>query len=282
MATGNLIFYHNKKDVIEAVSHPATIAERTRCRRQLDHSLPTPEDLKERHIRHERMPLEEESKPLYLTPYEATIENTNNQRLVNWYPKLEADDDHYSCASFLTWYLREYFLSYNLPKGDLIPSGSRYRGLELLGFGMLSTVSGSPEESWQVETAWDTRQRGHPHMKVLIASGVCPDDKLSKAEVAVIHDVMHRRLRTMHLCNHKVSPVLLFSVVPMNHIRVIEAFYDGKELVVRSTKNHDIEHRDLDLIIRLSRWWVGYPSQKDTRGFAPAALEEILAARGLV
>lgn len=68
----------------------------------------------------------------------------------------------------------------------------------------------------------------------------------------------------------------------MNHIRVIGAFYDGKELVVRSTKNHDIEHRDLDLIIRLSRWWVGYPNQKDTEGFVPAAPEEILAARGLV
>lgn len=48
-------------------------------------------------------------------------------------------------------------------------------------------------------------------MKVLMASGVCPDDKLSKAEIAVIHDVMHRRLRTMHLCNHNVAPVSALS-----------------------------------------------------------------------
>lgn len=82
--------------------------------------------------------------------------------------------------------------------------------------------------------------------------------------------------------SYMLFQVLLFSVVPMNHIRVIEAFYDGQELVVRSTKNYDIQHRDLDLLIRLSRWWVRYPSQKDTSGFVPVSLEEILAARGLV
>lgn len=142
MATGKLIFHHNKKDIIESVSDPATIAERTQRRKrlddiqapanELDHPLLPPKDLEECYIRHERMsleeePLEEESKPLYFTPCKASIEDTNNQRLVNWYPKLEADDDHYSRASFLTWYLREYFLSYNLPKEGLIPSGSRYR-----------------------------------------------------------------------------------------------------------------------------------------------------------
>lgn len=63
----------------------------------------------------------------------------------------------------------------------------------------------------------------------------------------------------------------------MNHIRVIEAIHDGKELVVRSTESYDIKHRNLDLLIRLS----GYPSEEnDAKGFVPT--KDILAAIGLV
>lgn len=56
----------------------------------------------------------------------------------------------------------------------------------------------------------------------------------------------------------------------MNHIRVLEAFQDGEELVVRSIKNYDIGSRNLDTLLLLSRWWLGYPSDKlDTRGYVP-------------
>lgn len=191
MTTGKLIFHHNKKDSIESVSDPATIAERTqRCKQlddaqalvnDLDYPILTPKDMEKCHIWHERIsleeePLEEQSKPLYFTPCESPSEDTNNQRLLNWYPKLEADDNHYSHASFLTWYLRECFLSHNLSKGNpSLQAHANKSSLFLLWinpcrvlyshpfsfvefwFSMLSTVSGSQEESWQVEAAWDTR-----------------------------------------------------------------------------------------------------------------------------
>lgn len=87
-----------------------------------------------------------------------------------------------------------------------------------------------------------------------MTSAACPGDSLFRGEISVILDVMHKRLKTMSFCNHDIAPILLFSVVPMNHIRVIEAFYDGEELLVRRTQNYDIQHRNLDLLIRLSRW----------------------------
>lgn len=60
MTTGKLIFHHNKKDSIESVSDPATIAERTqRCKQlddaqalvnDLDYPILTPKDMEKCHI----------------------------------------------------------------------------------------------------------------------------------------------------------------------------------------------------------------------------------------
>lgn len=56
----------------------------------------------------------------------------------------------------------------------------------------------------------------------------------------------------------------------MSHVRVLEAFQDGEELVVRSSKNYDIGSRNLDTLLLLSRWWLGHPNDKlDIRGYVP-------------
>ncbi|ODM15552.1 hypothetical protein SI65_09155 [Aspergillus cristatus] len=56
----------------------------------------------------------------------------------------------------------------------------------------------------------------------------------------------------------------------MNHVRILEAFHDGNELVVRSTQNYDLEHRNLDTLLLLSRWWLGHSNkEKDTNGYVP-------------
>ncbi|ODM15551.1 hypothetical protein SI65_09154 [Aspergillus cristatus] len=137
MASSKPVYYHNnKKGKIETISDTATIDERARRRNQLadiktfldqlDHYLLTPEDLTGCHIRHERMSLEEDPKPLYFTPYEGPIEETENDVLLGYYAKCEPDDDHYTRAYCFMWYLREWFNSSNLPDREHFLPGARY------------------------------------------------------------------------------------------------------------------------------------------------------------
>lgn len=58
--------------------------------------------------------------------------------------------------------------------------------------------------------------------------------------------------------------VLLFSVVGMHHVRVLEAYFDGKELVVGATGLYDLEQRNHELLIQLSRWWLGHAGDRST------------------
>ncbi|BCR85952.1 uncharacterized protein ACHE_21410S [Aspergillus chevalieri] len=100
-------YYKNKKGKIETISDTANTDERARRRNQLadiktfldqlNHYLLTPEDLMGCQ-RHERMSLEEDPKPLYFTPYEGPIEETENDVLLGYYAKCEPDDGHYTRA----------------------------------------------------------------------------------------------------------------------------------------------------------------------------------------
>lgn len=107
-----------------------------------------------------------------------------------------------------------------------------------------------------------------------------PGDSIFHSELLAIIDAMHKHLKIMSLCNHAIAPVsvylslkkmadgrslqaFLFSVMPTNHIRVIEVFYDG--LVACSTKNYGIRHRDLDLYLYVTMV-VGISESEGHRG----------------
>lgn len=60
------------------------------------------------------------------------------------------------------------------------------------------------------------------------------------------------------------SQVLLFSVVGLHHVRVLEAFFQDEELVVRTTGLYDLGKQDDELLMRLSRWWLGHASGRST------------------
>jgi hypothetical protein len=51
----------------------------------------------------------------------------------------------------------------------------------------------------------------------------------------------------------------------MHHLRVLEAYFDGEELFVRTTKLYDMEKQIHDVLLRLSRWWLGHASDKPTQ-----------------
>ena len=116
-------------------------------------------------------------------------------------------------------------------------------------------------------------------------SGIIGDNKLFRGELLAIIDVMLGRLNTMSLRSHIIAPVgvslkecpaketwiltssqiLLFSVVGMHHIQVLEAYFNGKELVVRTARLYDLGQANQELLILLLRWWLGHASNRSTQ-----------------
>lgn len=131
-----ILVYHDKTHSMYIITNHPTVIERRHRRERLegiresvnrfDHHLFSPTDLKECCIQHERMPLESEPKPLYFTPYEASILDTDYEVLLDWYPELEQPNPE-SRANDLVWYIREYLKHCKLPEDEMSPPGSVYQ-----------------------------------------------------------------------------------------------------------------------------------------------------------
>ncbi|OJD16610.1 hypothetical protein AJ78_03250 [Emergomyces pasteurianus Ep9510] len=218
-------------------------------------------DLKHLGIQQPQMSMSLEEEPLFFRLYNALIQPPEIDTLTDYYP--EFDESPFRNAENLGWYLNQYF---QLPNEDLNPPGSTYVDFGSFKFGKLVDISKEPR--WQVQAAWNMAHSTVPHMKVLMYSGIIGNkNELFREELLVIIDVMYRRLNTKSLRLHIIAPVLLFSVVGMHHIRVLEAYFNGEELVVRATELYDLEHRNHKLLIQLSKWWLGHASDMSTQEY---------------
>ncbi|OJD23817.1 hypothetical protein ACJ73_04830 [Blastomyces percursus] len=210
------------------------------------------------------MSISPEKEPLFFRPYNAPIQPPEMDTLTDYYP--EFDESPFRNAEYLGWYLNQYFQNCTLPEKDLNPPGSFYVDFGSFKFGKLMDVSKEPR--WQVQAAWNIAHATVPHMKVLMYSGIIGnEDELFRGELLEIIDVMCRRLNTKSLRPHIIAPVLLFSVVGIHHIRVVEAYSNGKELVVRATGLYNLKHRNHKLLIQLSKWWLSHASDKSTQEY---------------
>ncbi|KAK2768593.1 hypothetical protein FQN54_000449 [Arachnomyces sp. PD_36] len=219
-------------------------------------------DLERLGIRRSSMSLEEKQTPLFFKPYTAPVLPPDIDTLTGYYPKFYEDDPQYN-AGALIWYLNQYFQKCILPEEDSNPPGSFYTNFGDFNFGQLLDTSNRPH--WQVEAAWNMPRVAAPHMKVLMRSNITGNEnELFRGELVAVADVMRGRLHTKSLRPHMIAPVLLFSVVGMHHVRVLEAFFDGKELEVRTTGLYDLGQKNEELLIHLSRWWLGHASDKST------------------
>ncbi|KAL3480457.1 hypothetical protein BJX99DRAFT_254448 [Aspergillus californicus] len=72
------------------------------------------------------------------------------------------------------------------------------------------------------------------HSEITIAPG-----QLSRGEITVIARVMFGRLRTRKTRPHTIIPFL-----DPNYVRLIEAHFNGHQLVVRTTPLYDIAESD--------------------------------------
>ncbi|RAK98450.1 uncharacterized protein BO80DRAFT_387289 [Aspergillus ibericus CBS 121593] len=98
-----------------------------------------------------------------------------------------------------------------------------------------------------------------PHIKCIMHNDLeVDDDHLLRGEVLTIVRIMLGQLKQKVYVNDMVAPVLLFSL-NRRHPRVIEAYFDGYELVIRYTKAYDFTFMNAAGFKIFAQWWVGNP-----------------------
>ncbi|KAL3461974.1 hypothetical protein BJX64DRAFT_260059 [Aspergillus heterothallicus] len=225
-------------------------------------------DLKTLGVQYEEINLFTKQPFLFFSKYPGTIKVPELDNVKGVYPPMsqmsQTEEAPFLNTIELAWHMNRFFNHCIVPDKNNVPPGTQYACYGDFNFGSLS--SSSMDYRWQVRSAWNMRERGLPHMVVLMYTGVTTGDQLLRSELTAIIDIMHGRLRTTSTRPHTVAPVLMFSVVGLHHIRVIEAFYDGaaKKLVVRVSKRQSIDKPYDDFYLYLTHYWLGHASSRST------------------
>ncbi|KAL4801832.1 hypothetical protein BDV18DRAFT_164644 [Aspergillus unguis] len=203
-------------------------------------------DLDKLGIRRELMTLSEHGGPYFFAVYQAPVCKPDPD-IVDGY--LRFDGELLDNARILAWFLSEYFNHCELPERDSHPRGVAYSDYGNFNFGDLIDLT--HDAQWEVRTTWHMPDSGAPHMVVVMFSEMAASEELFHGEIKTAIRVM--RADPVVLCNRE------------HHLRVIEAYHDGQELVLRTTPLLDMARRDEDLLRILTKWCLGGPSQQSTK-----------------
>ncbi|QMW36679.1 hypothetical protein G4B84_012208, partial [Aspergillus flavus NRRL3357] len=98
-----------------------------------------------------------------------------------------------------------------------------------------------------------------PHIKRIMHNDLGVDDShLLRGEVLTVIRIMLGQLKQNVFVSEMVAPVLLFSL-NRRHPRVIEAYFDGLELLVRRTKPYDFTFLNAAGFKTFAQWLLGNP-----------------------
>jgi hypothetical protein len=67
-----------------------------------------------------------------------------------------------------------------------------------------------------------------------------------------------RHARAGALLTEIMNQVMIYSITAPKHIRVLEAYFNDKNLIVRQTKVYDMRQHNRARIDLLIRWWMGF------------------------
>ncbi|RAH47561.1 uncharacterized protein BO95DRAFT_472253 [Aspergillus brunneoviolaceus CBS 621.78] len=84
------------------------------------------------------------------------------------------------------------------------------------------------------------------------------DNHLLCGEVLTVIRIMLGQLKQKMFVNDMVAPVLLFSL-NQRHPRVMEAYFDGQELLIRRTKSYDFRFLNIAGFKTFTQWFLGDP-----------------------
>ncbi|PYH95508.1 hypothetical protein BO71DRAFT_473945 [Aspergillus ellipticus CBS 707.79] len=98
-----------------------------------------------------------------------------------------------------------------------------------------------------------------PHIKCIMHNDIdVDDDHLLRGEILTVIRIMLGQLKQKVFVNDMVAPVLLLSL-NRRHPRVIEAYFDGKELLIRHTKPYDFTVLNAAGFKTFAQWFLGNP-----------------------
>ncbi|KAL4947887.1 hypothetical protein BDW69DRAFT_177536 [Aspergillus filifer] len=221
-----------------------------------------PADLKQVGIQQLPMTLEEGDGPQFFAQYTSVIEPPERSDSEG---DIWLDQEPYYNARSLAFLVNEFFCHCILPNEEAFPPGVQYSDWGNFGFGDL--VDMTRGSRWQLKSAYHMPKSGAPHIVALMFNEMASakEAALFHGEIKTAIRIMHRRLNTSVLRPNVIAPVLLFSAIGEHHLRVIEAYHDSEQLVMRTTPLFDLSKPDDSFLIKLTRWCLGGASSKSTK-----------------
>ncbi|KAL4965331.1 uncharacterized protein BDV14DRAFT_200031 [Aspergillus stella-maris] len=220
-------------------------------------------DLAKLRIHREEINLDNIEPFQFFSKYSAAIQSPEIDTVRSNYPRMSRSDEAaYLNSRNLAYHMNRFFQKCLLPNKAKVPTSTSY-GVDF-NFGSLCDTS--IEYEWAVLSAWNMRTPGLPHMVALMFTGITAANELLRSELTAIIRIMHGRLRSSKTRPHTIAPVLMFSIAGKHHIRVIEAFYDGKtrQLIVRTSRLCSIAKPCDKFYLELCKWWLGHASEEST------------------
>ncbi|KAJ5783419.1 uncharacterized protein N7518_009096 [Penicillium psychrosexuale] len=107
-----------------------------------------------------------------------------------------------------------------------------------------SSPSLGPSPAFGALTMIDSPGKEYPHFKAVIYTDMEADNETYfRSEVLISLRLMLAQLRKARLLHHRIAPVLLISLTG-KYVRVLESYFDGKLLQMRSTCLYKFSDRD--------------------------------------
>ncbi|CDM36473.1 unnamed protein product [Penicillium roqueforti FM164] len=227
-------------------------------------------ELKKWNIRFSSMTLDQNSdlKPRFFAP-KPNLPLPNDEILDEAAEPDSGDDDYYAAAYGMNTFLDSYAFSqvglWNDGPWRSMDCGrySTYKSLWFYG-----TPSLGPSPAFGALTMIDSSGKEYPHFKAVIYTDMEADDKTCfRSEVLISLRLMLAQLRKVRLMHHKIAPVLLISLTG-KYVRVLESYFDGELLQIRSTCLYKFSDRDSisTLYMMLAGYMLG-PPIGDTSSF---------------
>ncbi|KAJ9199471.1 hypothetical protein C8Q69DRAFT_441138 [Paecilomyces variotii] len=113
---------------------------------------------------------------------------------------------------------------------------------------------------WYVESVYCHNSK-YPHVKAtMISDHEGNDGTLFRGELLALIRLIRGRLATKSVAHYSNYPVLLFSMMGVQHVRILQAYMDSSTLVIQKSKLYDCRHKNSGLLDFLIAWFLSSPT----------------------
>ncbi|KAJ9244240.1 hypothetical protein DTO169E5_1845 [Paecilomyces variotii] len=176
-------------------------------------------------------------------------------------------------ARQLCYYLEQSLSGYRSRRPEVqypvfLISGWRYQDIGKYGFkkdlweyGLQIGMGDSKcPPQWTVDAVYHYHDTKFPHLKSMMISDVDGDNEtLFRGELLALIRMIRGRLETKKFARSPVHPVLLFSMMGTQHARILQAHFNGTELVIHHSKLYDFRYEDAVLLELFAQWFISSP-----------------------